>query len=109
MSVYYNEINESAAAWLRELIRCDAIPDGVVDCRPIEVIKANDLHGFTACHFFAGIGVWAIPSMRLIFSSALGNDDDKQIDKEIIHILKTELRRCSLSIDPKIIPNWRQI
>ena len=59
MSAYYNEIDPFAAAWLRELIKAGAIAPGDVDDRSIEDVTADDLLGYTQCHFFAGIGVWS--------------------------------------------------
>lgn len=56
---YYNEIDPKAAAWLRELIRAGEIADGFVDERSILEVKPHDLHGYTQCHFFAGIGGWS--------------------------------------------------
>ncbi|EIS8437959.1 hypothetical protein L0451_000460 [Salmonella enterica] len=57
-TAYYNEIDPFAAAWLQNLIDAGCIAPGVVDTRSIEEVTANDLKGFTQCHFFAGIGVW---------------------------------------------------
>ena len=59
MTAYYNENDPFAAAWLRELIAQGVIADGEVDARSIKEVTAADLRGFTQCHFFAGIGVWA--------------------------------------------------
>lgn len=59
MAAYYNEINPFAAQWLRNLIDAGEIAPGIVDERSIEDVTANDLRGFTQCHFFAGIGVWS--------------------------------------------------
>jgi DNA (cytosine-5)-methyltransferase 1 len=56
---YYNDFDKKACAWLRELIKAGLIPDGVVDERSITDVTADDLRGFTQCHFFAGIGGWA--------------------------------------------------
>jgi len=56
MTAYYNEFDPGAAAWLRELIRRGLIADGEVDERSILDVTADDLRGFTQCHFFAGIG-----------------------------------------------------
>jgi DNA (cytosine-5)-methyltransferase 1 len=64
MTAYYNEIDEKAAAWLRELIRRDLIASGDVDTRSIEDVSPDDLRPYTQCHFFAGIGVWSY-SLRL--------------------------------------------
>lgn len=55
---FYNEFDPAAAAWLRELIAVGAIPPGVVDERSISDLQPSDLHGYTQCHFFAGIGGW---------------------------------------------------
>ena len=55
---YFNEFNPHAAAWLRELIRTGVLPPGEVDERDIREVRADDLRGFTSCHFFAGIGGW---------------------------------------------------
>jgi DNA (cytosine-5)-methyltransferase 1 len=60
MSVYYNEIDRNAAAWLRELIKHGHIAHGVVDERSISDVKPDELVGFTQCHFFAGIGGWSL-------------------------------------------------
>jgi DNA (cytosine-5)-methyltransferase 1 len=59
VSAYYNEFDPKAAAWLRELIKRGLIADGVVDERSILDVSADDLVGFTQCHFFAGIGGWS--------------------------------------------------
>lgn len=59
MAAYYNEFDPKAAAWLRELIRRGLIADGEVDERSILDVRADDLHGYTQCHFFAGIGGWS--------------------------------------------------
>lgn len=57
---YYNEIDPFAAAWLRELIKADYIPQGEVDERSIADVRPSDLAGYTQCHFFAGIGGWSL-------------------------------------------------
>ena len=59
MSAYYNEIDQFAAAWLRELIKTGLIAPGEVDTRSIEDVAPSDIAGFKQCHFFAGIGVWS--------------------------------------------------
>lgn len=60
MAAYYNEFDPYAAQWIRNLIAARLIPAGVVDERSIEEVSASDLAGFTQCHFFAGIGGWAL-------------------------------------------------
>ena len=57
-SVYYNEVDHSAAEWLRALIARGLIPAGTVDERSIADVRPADLAGFDQCHFFAGIGGW---------------------------------------------------
>lgn len=57
---YYNEFDPKTAAWLRELIKAGAIPDGHVDERSIADVSPSDLKGYVQCHFFAGIGGWSL-------------------------------------------------
>lgn len=59
MTAWYNEPDPYAAQWLRNLIAAGHIAPGVVDERSIADVRANELAGFTQCHFFAGIGVWS--------------------------------------------------
>lgn len=59
MTAYYNEINPTAAQWLRNLIAGGHIAPGVVDERSIEDVTPDELREFTQCHFFAGVGVWS--------------------------------------------------
>lgn len=59
MSAYYNEFDPYPAQWLRNLIAAGHLPAGEVDERSIVDVAPEDLRGFTACHFFAGIGGWA--------------------------------------------------
>lgn len=59
MTAYYNEINPTAAQWLRNLIAGGHIAPGVVDERSIEDVIPDELREFTQCHFFAGVGVWS--------------------------------------------------
>jgi DNA (cytosine-5)-methyltransferase 1 len=59
MVAYYNENEPYAAQWLRNLIAAGHIAPGDVDDRSILEVKADDVRGYTQCHFFAGIGVWS--------------------------------------------------
>jgi len=59
MSVYYNEIDPFLAQWLRNLIANKSIPRGDVDERDIREVRAEDVRGYTQCHFFAGLGGFA--------------------------------------------------
>lgn len=60
MTAYYNEIEPFAAEWLRNLIAAGHLPAGDVDTRSIVDVAADDLVGYSQCHFFAGIGGWAL-------------------------------------------------
>lgn len=57
---YYNDNDEFAAAWLRNLIAAGHIAPGEVDDRSIRDVRPDDLRGFSQCHFFAGIGGWSL-------------------------------------------------
>lgn len=77
MTAYYNENNPVAAAVLRELAAANIIAPGHVDDRSIKDVTADDLKGFTQCHFFAGAGLWSIaarmagwPDRRPIWSAS---------------------------------------
>lgn len=58
MSVYYNDNDARCCAWIRELIADGHLPEGYVDERPIQDVRADELAGYTQCHLFAGIGGW---------------------------------------------------
>lgn len=60
MVAYYNENNSDASNWLKKLIKNKLLPEGDVDTRSIIDVKAEDLRGYEQCHFFAGIGGWAL-------------------------------------------------
>ena len=60
MKVYYNDNELFVVQWLRNLIAAGHLPAGDVDERPIQEVQADDLKGYTQCHFFAGIGGWAL-------------------------------------------------
>lgn len=73
MTHYYNEIEPFAAEWLRNLIAAGHLPAGDVDTRSIVDVAADDLVGYRQCHFFAGIGGWALAA-RLA-----GYPDDREL------------------------------
>jgi DNA (cytosine-5)-methyltransferase 1 len=64
MTAYYNEWEPYAADWLENLIMAGHVAPGHVDRRSIVDVRAPDLHGYTQCHFFAGIGGWSL-ALRL--------------------------------------------
>jgi DNA (cytosine-5)-methyltransferase 1 len=70
---YYNELDPFCAAWLRNLIDAGLIAKGEVDERDIRTVSADELLGFTQCHFFAGIGGWSL-ALRLA-----GWDDERPV------------------------------
>jgi DNA (cytosine-5)-methyltransferase 1 len=55
---YYNENNPEAVMWLDQLMYAGYLTEGIIDDRPIQEVRPDDLKGFTHCHFFAGIGGW---------------------------------------------------
>ncbi len=57
---YYNEFDPYTAEWLRNLIAAGHLPAGDVDERSIVDVAPSDLAGYVQCHFFAGIGGWAL-------------------------------------------------
>lgn len=59
MSVYYNEIDPYLCQWLKNLMAAGVIPAGDVDDRDIRSVSADDVRGYTQCHFFAGVGGFA--------------------------------------------------
>jgi site-specific DNA-cytosine methylase len=58
-TAFYNDNDEYAAAWTRNLIAAGEIAAGVVDERSIRDIKPADVASYRQCHFFSGIGVWS--------------------------------------------------
>ena len=63
--VYFNDFDESACAWIAELMKQGYIPPGEIDRRSILEVTPDDVKGFKQCHFFAGIGGWAY-ALRLV-------------------------------------------
>lgn len=59
MTAVYVENDRFAAAWLRELIKTDAIAFGDVMERSIEDVRPDELTGYAQVHLYAGIGVWS--------------------------------------------------
>jgi DNA (cytosine-5)-methyltransferase 1 len=56
---YYNEHDQHAANWLRNLIRAGLIADGDVDERSIVDVRPDEIRDYRQAHFFAGVGVWS--------------------------------------------------
>jgi len=57
---YYNEFDDKAAQWLRNLVDAGLIPQGYVDSRSITEVEPDELKRYTQCHFFAGIAGWPL-------------------------------------------------
>jgi DNA (cytosine-5)-methyltransferase 1 len=55
---YYGDNDPGVCAWLRELIATGELPAGEVDERDIGEVRPEEVRGYRACHFFAGIGGW---------------------------------------------------
>ena len=70
MTAYYNEIDEYAAQWLRNLIAAGHIAPGDVDTRSITEVHPDDIKNYNQCHFFAGIGVWSYALRRAGWSDS---------------------------------------
>ena len=52
-SLYYNDNDPYCAQWVRNLW-----PEAEVDSRSVELVKPEDVAGYTRCHFFGGILGW---------------------------------------------------
>lgn len=62
--IYYNENDLKKAAMLQQLMADGHIPKGDIDTRSITEVKADEIRHYTQCHFFAGIGLWALAVAR---------------------------------------------
>jgi DNA (cytosine-5)-methyltransferase 1 len=70
---YYNEWDQKAAEWIRQLIKLGAIADGEVDQRSITDVQPDDLRDFNQIHLFAGLAGWSLALRQA------GWDDDRPI------------------------------
>jgi len=57
-SVFYNDFEPFAAAWLAELQAEGAIGAGDISTTSIKELTGHDIAGYQRAHFFAGIGGW---------------------------------------------------
>jgi len=64
MGVYYNDNDLNCAAWLANLMEARLIRHGKIDQKSIAEVRAEDLEGIKAAHFFAGIAGWEL-ALRL--------------------------------------------
>ena len=110
---YYNEFDPYAAQWLRSLIAAGHIPAGDVDERSIVDVRADDLRGYTQCHFFAGIAGWSLalalagwPADRPVWTgscpcqpfSAAGKQQGLADDRHLWPVWFDLIRQCRPSI-----------
>ena len=131
MSAYYNEWDPYAAQWLRNLIAAGHIAPGEVDTRSIIDVSADDLKGFTQCHFFAGIGGWSLaarlagfPDDRAIWSAScpcqpfsVAGEGKAQDDKRhlwpvvfgLIRLARIGSTECSLTWKASATPAGRPL
>ena len=58
-TAFYNDNDQYAAQWTRNLIAAKEIAAGVVDERSIRDLKPADVASYRQCHFFSGLGVWS--------------------------------------------------
>lgn len=70
---YYNDVDPYICAWVRNLIAAGHIANGIVDERPIQEVKSDELREFTQVHMFCGIGGWSY-ALRLA-----GWSDDRPV------------------------------
>ena len=56
--IWHNDNDAGAIARLHHAMNNQFIPEGYIDSRSIEEIKADEIREFTQCHFFAGVGGW---------------------------------------------------
>lgn len=56
MPVFYNDNDAYSCGQIRKNVRNGYLPGGVIDERPIEEVRAEDIREFRQAHFFAGIG-----------------------------------------------------
>jgi DNA (cytosine-5)-methyltransferase 1 len=87
---YYNEFDPAAAHVLRVLIAEGVIAPGDVDERSIKDVQADDLDGYTQCHFFAGGGLWSVaarlagwPDSRPLWTGSCPCQPFSQIGKRL--------------------------
>ena len=63
--IYYHEPDEYLAQWILNLINAGHLPYGQIDTRDIREIRPSEINCFSQCHFFAGIGIWALSLERV--------------------------------------------
>jgi DNA (cytosine-5)-methyltransferase 1 len=113
MNVFYNEIEEYAAKWLRNLIEAGHIAPGVVDERSIVDLDPDELRRYTQCHFFAGIGVWSyalriagVPDDRPVWTgscpcqpfSAVGKRGGHEDERHLWPAWRRLIRECAPAV-----------
>ncbi len=104
---YYNDVDPKVCEWAKELIKKGLVPDGEVDCRPIEQIQPEELKGFIQHHFFCGILGWPLaldlagwPRTRPVWTGSCpcqpfsaagkrkGQDDERHVWPEFFRLIR---------------------
>lgn len=67
MRIYYNEFDPAKVRLLKLLMDSGELPFGDIDGRSIDDVDESDLIGYDQCHFFAGVGAWAVAVKDLEF------------------------------------------
>lgn len=58
--VLYTDVDEEVVWWLQRLVDNQLLPIGICLVKDIKEIDGDYLKTFSQCHFFAGIGGWAL-------------------------------------------------
>jgi DNA (cytosine-5)-methyltransferase 1 len=61
---YYNDSDTYVCKWVENLIAAGHVTPGIVDCRPIQEVMADDIREFIQVHMFCGIAGWSL-ALRL--------------------------------------------
>lgn len=109
MSRYYNENDPRKVAMLRQMITDGLLPDGDIDDRGIQDVRADEVRGYRECHFFAGIGGWSIalrlagwPKGRTVWTgscpcqpfSTAGKQKAKEDERHLWPVWERLIREC---------------
>jgi DNA (cytosine-5)-methyltransferase 1 len=57
---FYNDHEPFCCSWLGNLMAAGEVPYGDIDGRDFREITADEVRGYSQCHFFAGLGGWPL-------------------------------------------------